>query len=71
MISLSIDKLRKSHRPTQEQLNIAEELILSLDLNHKDSSGKSHELFSPNNTFNPVTQYFVQTLQEAILHPGI
>jgi hypothetical protein len=75
MLSLSLGRIRQSHQPSQAQLDAAEQLILALDLTFRhdadaDNAGQSHELYACTATYNPITQYMIQTLQEAVVNPG-
>jgi hypothetical protein len=70
MHTLSVGKMRQSFQPSQAQLDAAEELILALDLTAADENGEKHERYACTETYNPITQYMIQTLQEAVVNPG-
>ncbi|KNC52940.1 ATP-dependent DNA helicase 2 subunit ku80 [Thecamonas trahens ATCC 50062] len=57
--------------PNKAQLDAAEALIDSLDLMtaQVDEDGEAVEALKPENTYNPVMQYFYQVVQHRALHP--
>lgn len=62
---------RKDHIPSPMQLDATEMLIRNLDLMNTatDANGEPTEALKPKFTFNPVIQYWGQTVQFKALHP--
>ena len=57
--------LPKKFKPTEEQLNLVDNLIDSMDLknlNNDDGDDEDEEAYNPNSTFNPYIQRMYQTI---------
>eukprot|EP01127_Copromyxa_protea_P011894 TRINITY_DN3045_c0_g1_i1.p1 TRINITY_DN3045_c0_g1~~TRINITY_DN3045_c0_g1_i1.p1 ORF type:complete len:657 (-),score=135.16 TRINITY_DN3045_c0_g1_i1:11-1981(-) len=63
--------VKKEYIPNQAQLDATEDLIRAMDLEKAshNEDGEPSEALKPKHMFNPVLQYFYQTLQFMALHP--
>jgi ATP-dependent DNA helicase 2 subunit 2 len=66
--SLGENAPRKSHQPSQPQLDAMEDLINSMDLT-VNANGDQEEALKPKRTYNPALQHFFACVQSRALHP--
>ncbi|KAK6187037.1 hypothetical protein SNE40_006287 [Patella caerulea] len=59
----------KKFKPTDEQLQVMDDLITSMDLSQKEDDDNSEEILKPKYTFNPYFQRLYQCLLHRALKP--